>query len=94
MNDFKAGCQSQSYRGEVFTPDWMVEHILDLMKCKITRCYGVNRFGEDVRFDEWTTPLAVLSVEAKGLIGITNVQLVRCRSTNVVLCNFIAFIHR
>jgi DNA polymerase III alpha subunit (gram-positive type) len=53
---------------------------------------AVNRWDEDDSFDEWAKPSVALSREAEQVLGMTNEQLAHCRSTDVVLGNFLAFL--
>ena len=60
-------------------------------KGEIIHFYAVNRWDADDEFDEWAKPLVALSAEAEHLLGVTNAQLAKCRSTDVVLEEFVAF---
>lgn len=42
-------------------------------------------------FDEWAKPCHPLSSEAEQVLGLTNERLAHCRSTDVVLEDFLAF---
>ena len=61
-------------------------------KGDIIHFYAVNRWDEDDEFDEWAKPPRPLSPEAEQIVGVTNAQLVYCRSTDVVMEDFRAFI--
>ena len=61
-------------------------------KGEIIHYYAVNRWDEEDEFDEWAKPLVALSSEAERILGVTNAQLAKCRSTDVVLDDFAAFI--
>ena len=61
-------------------------------KGEIIRYRAVNRFDPDDEFDEWAKPLRPLSAEAERILGVTNEQLAQCRSSKVVLEDFLAFI--
>ena len=61
-------------------------------KGEIIHFYAVNRWDEEDGFDEWAKPLVALSAEAEGVIGVNNDQLDGCRSTDVVLEDFLAFL--
>ena len=61
-------------------------------KGEIIHYYAVNRWDDEDEFDEWAKPLVALSAEAEAIIGVTNAQLECCRSTDVVLDNFVTFI--
>lgn len=58
----------------------------------IIHFYAVNRWDEDDVFDEWAKPTRPLSPEAEQIVGTTNEQLARCRPTEVVLTDFLAFV--
>jgi DNA polymerase III alpha subunit (gram-positive type) len=61
-------------------------------KGEIIHFYAVNRWDEEDEFDEWAKPLVALSAEAERILGVTNVQLAECRSTDVVLDDFWSFL--
>jgi hypothetical protein len=61
-------------------------------KGEIIHYYAVNRWDEDDQFDEWAKPLVALSLEAERILGVTNAQLDMCRSTDVVMNDFLSFI--
>ncbi len=61
-------------------------------KGEIIHYYAVNRWDENDEFDEWARPLVALTVEAERILGVTNSQLDRCRSTDVVLGEFREFL--
>ena len=61
-------------------------------KGEIIHYYAVNRWDEDDEFDEWAKPLVALSEEAERILGVTNSQLAQCRSTDVVLEDFLEFL--
>jgi DNA polymerase III epsilon subunit-like protein len=63
-------------------------------KGEIIHYYAVNRWDENDEFDEWAKPSKALSAEAKRILGVTNSQLAYCRSTDVVLQEFLAFLDR
>ena len=60
-------------------------------KGEIIHYYAVNRWDDDDEFDEWAKPLVALSPEAERILGVTNSQLDRCRPTEAVLNEFLAF---
>ena len=60
-------------------------------KGEIIHYYAVNRWDEDDEFEEWAKPLVALSPEAERILGVTNAQLDGCRSTAVVLDEFLVF---
>lgn len=60
-------------------------------KGEIIHYYAGNRWDEDDEFEEWAKPLVALSAEAERILGVTNEQLEYCRSTDVVLDDFVAF---
>jgi hypothetical protein len=62
-------------------------------KGEIIHYYAVNRWDEDDVFEEWAKPSVELSLEAERIVGVTNGQLAHCRSTAVVLEEFLAFTH-
>jgi len=62
-------------------------------KGEIIHYYAVNRWDESDDFDEWAKPLVALSAEAERILGVTNSQLAHCRSTDVVLEGFLAFLN-
>lgn len=59
---------------------------------EIIHYYAVNRWDDEDEFDEWAKPLVALSSEAERILGLTNEKLAHCRSTDVVLDEFLAFI--
>ena len=61
-------------------------------KGEIIHYYAVNRWDEDNEFDEFAKPLVALSAEAERILGVTNSQLDGCRSTAVVLSDFLRFV--
>ena len=61
-------------------------------KGEIIHYYAVNRWDEDDEFDEWAKPSVALSEEAERILGVTNSQLAQCRSTDVVLEDFLEFL--
>ena len=61
-------------------------------KGEIIHFYAINRWDEDDEFDEWAKPLVALTPEAERILGVTNSQLANCRSTHVVLVEFLAFL--
>ena len=60
-------------------------------KGEIIHYYAVNRWDEEDEFDEWAKPSVALSPEAERVLGVTNAQLDHCRSTDVVLDEFLSF---
>lgn len=52
----------------------------------------MDRFDPDDEFDEWAKPSRPLSAEAERILGITNEQLAQCRTTNLVLAEFLEFV--
>ena len=61
-------------------------------KGEIIHFYAVNRWDESDEFDEFSKPSRPLTAEAERLLGFTNEKLAHCRSTDVVLDEFLAFI--
>ncbi|MDT9012598.1 exonuclease domain-containing protein [Novosphingobium sp. APW14] len=61
-------------------------------KGEIIRYRAVNRWDEDDEFDEWAKPSRPLSAEAERILGITNEQLDRCRSSAIVFDEFMGFV--
>ena len=61
-------------------------------KGEIIHYYAINRWDEDNEFDEWAKPSVQLSQEDEAIIGVTNAQLTRCRPTEVVMAEFVAFV--
>jgi DNA polymerase III epsilon subunit-like protein len=61
-------------------------------KGEIIHYYAVNRMDEDDVFDEFAKPSRPLTADAERLLGFTNEKLAHCRSTDVVLDEFLAFI--
>lgn len=59
---------------------------------EIIRYRAVNRWDEDDFFDEWAKPSRPLSAEAERILGVTNEQLDRCRSSAIVIDEFMAFV--
>ena len=53
---------------------------------------AVNRWDDEDTFDEWAKPSVAFSPEAERILGVTNAQLECCRSTDVILEQFIAFL--
>jgi len=62
------------------------------VKGEIIHYYAVNRWDEDDEFDEWAKPSVALSLEAERILGVTNSQLECCRSTDVLLSDFLSFV--
>jgi hypothetical protein len=60
-------------------------------KGEIIHYYAVNRWDEEDEFDEWAKPSVALLAEAERILGVTNAQLAYCRSTDVVLEDFLDF---
>ena len=58
----------------------------------IIHFYAVNCWDEQGEFDDWAKPSVTLSSEAERILGVMNDQLAYCRSTDVVLDDFAAFI--
>ena len=58
----------------------------------IIHFYAVNCWDEQGEFDDWAKPSVTLSSEAERILGVMNDQLAYCRSTDVVLDDFISFI--
>lgn len=61
-------------------------------KGEIIHYYAVNRWDDEDAFDEWAKPSVALSAGAEQVVGVTNDQLACCRSTAVVLTDFLDFI--
>ena len=61
-------------------------------KGEIIRYRAVNRWDEDDFFDAWAKPSRPLSPEAEMIVGTTNERLMHCRSTDVVLDEFLVFL--
>jgi hypothetical protein len=62
-------------------------------KGEIIHYYAVNRWDEEDEFEEWAKPSVALSQEAERILGVTNSQLAHCRSTDVVLGDFLIYLH-
>ena len=60
----------------------------------IIHFYAVNRMDEDNVFDEFAKPSRPLTAEAERVLGFTNEKLAHCRSTDVVLDEFLTFLDR
>ena len=60
-------------------------------KGEIIHYYAVNRWDEDDQFEEWAKPSVALTAEAERILGVTNLQLECCRSTEDVLGEFCEF---
>jgi len=56
---------------------------------EIIRYRAINRWDEEDEFDEWAKPSAPLTTEAELILGVTNAQLDCCRSTDIVLEEFL-----
>ena len=54
----------------------------------------INRWDEEDEFDEWAKPSQPLSAESERILGVTNEQLARCRSSDIVFTDFSEFIER
>jgi DNA polymerase III epsilon subunit-like protein len=63
-------------------------------KGEIIHYYAVNRWDEDDVFDEYARPQRPMSSEAERILGFTNEHLSQCRSTDVVLDEFLKFLDR
>ncbi len=63
-------------------------------KGEIIHYYAVNRMDEDDVFDEFAKPSRPLTADAERLLGFTNEMLAHCRSTDVVLDEFLTFLDR
>ena len=61
-------------------------------KGQIIHFCAVNRWDDEDAFDEWTKPLVALTAEAERILRVTNSQLKYCRSTDVVMVEFLAFL--
>ena len=61
-------------------------------KGEIIHYRAINRWDEDDEFDEWAKPSKPLSSEAERIVGVTNEQLDRCRSSDVVMGDFCSFV--
>ena len=61
-------------------------------KGEIIHYYAINRWDEDNEFDEWAKPSVQLSREDEAIIGVTNAQLAHCRSSAIVLDEFLEYI--
>ena len=59
---------------------------------EIIRFRAVNRWDEYDEFDVWAKPAIPLTVEAERILDVTNEQLARCTSTDLVLDEFLDFI--
>jgi DNA polymerase III epsilon subunit-like protein len=53
---------------------------------------SVNRWDDEDFFDQWAKPSRSLSSEAEQVLGVTNERLDHCRSTDVVLREFLSFL--
>ena len=60
-------------------------------KGEIIHYYAVNRWDEDDVFEEWAKPSQPLTLEAERILGVTNEQLAHCRSTAMVMDDFLMF---
>lgn len=63
-------------------------------KGEIIHFFAVNRWDEDDVFDEFAKPSRPLTADAERLLGFTNEKLAHCRSTDVVLDEFLTFLDR
>ncbi len=63
-------------------------------KGEIIHFSAVNRWDEDDVFDEFAKPSRPLTADAERLLGFTNEKLAHCRSTDVVLDEFLTFLDR
>lgn len=70
----------------------LVTSALTPEKGEIIRYYAVNRWDDEDEFDEWARASGTLSPEAERVLGLKNEQLVNCRSTDVVLEDFLTFV--
>lgn len=61
-------------------------------KGEIIHFYAVNRWDEDDVFDKWAKPSVTMTGETKRILGVTNEQLAHCRSTKVVMDDFLTFL--
>ena len=61
-------------------------------KGEIIHYYAVNRWDDEDEFEEFAKPSRPLTAEAERILGVTNSQLAHCRSTDVVLGDFLHFI--
>ncbi len=61
-------------------------------KGEIIRYRAVNRWDENDEFDEWAKPSRPLSAEAERILGVTNEQLLGCRSSHIVMSDFLRFV--
>ena len=61
-------------------------------KGEIIHYYAVNRWDESDEFDEWGKPSVALSAEVERILGVTNAQLAHCRTTGVILDDFLTFL--
>lgn len=59
---------------------------------EIIHYYAVNRWDEDDAFDEWAKPSQPMSADAERILGITNEKLAKCRATENVMQDFLAYI--
>lgn len=60
-------------------------------KGEIIRYRAINRWDDEDQFDEWAKPSQPLSAEAERILGVTNEQLSGCRSTHIVMIDFLHF---
>ena len=60
-------------------------------KGEIIHFYAVNRWDEEDEFNEWGKPSVALTAEAERILGVTNTHLDGCRSSCIVLEEFLAF---
>jgi DNA polymerase III alpha subunit (gram-positive type) len=60
-------------------------------KGEMIHYYAVNRWDEEDEFDEFAKPSRPLTAEADRILGVTNSQFAHCRSTDVVLGEFMDF---
>lgn len=60
---------------------------------EIVRFCAVNRWDENDEFKAWTKPTIPLTAEAERILDVTNEQLARCTPGDLVLDQFLDFIH-
>ncbi len=59
---------------------------------ELIRYRAISRWDPDDEFDERARPVAALTPDAERIVGVTNEQLAGCRSSAVVLDEFLEFL--
>jgi hypothetical protein len=60
---------------------------------EIIRYRAINRWDQEDEFDEWARPLVTMIPYAEYVVRVTNEQLAGSRPSEVVLADFLAFLH-